>query len=74
MAIRSSDVSDWLTVFTQSALCFTFFFHYGLVKAVNIEIEIDLKYIYLNQINHTATIYTTLNTYTKLFTFFFFFR
>lgn len=31
--IRSSDFTDWFTIFTQLTLCVTLFSHYGLVKA-----------------------------------------
>ena len=34
VALHSSDVSDWLTVFTQLALCLTCLQHYGLVTAL----------------------------------------
>ena len=36
--VRSSDPSDWFTIFTQSTLCLAFFNHYGLLKAVVNEI------------------------------------
>lgn len=32
--IRSSDFTDWFTIFTQFTLCLTLFSHYGLVKAL----------------------------------------
>jgi len=32
--VRSSDFSDWFTIFTQSALCVAFMNHYGLVRAL----------------------------------------
>ena len=42
-AVRSTDFSDWFTIFTQSALCVAFFSHYGLVRAVFNELSGDAK-------------------------------
>ena len=33
-AVRSTEFSDWFTIFTQSALCVAFFNHYGLVRSI----------------------------------------
>jgi len=44
-AIRSTDFNDWLTIFTQSALCFTCLGHYGLVKAIGNTLNGGQKFV-----------------------------
>jgi hypothetical protein len=33
-ALRSTDFSDWLGIFTQAGLCLAFMNHYGMVRAI----------------------------------------